>query len=205
MMTNTDKKKGIREAFIERKTEETQIRLDLNLDGSGEAVIESPVPFLNHMLNLFTRHGLFNLTIKADGDVEIDGHHTSEDIAICLGQAIRQALGDKKGINRYGHAVIPMDEALTEVVIDLSDRPFYAVRGSLPAARIGDFDTELVDEFLSKLAMEARMNLHVDFRAGRNTHHMIEAAFKALGRALDEAVQIDPRVTGVPSTKGSLS
>ncbi len=203
-MTHSEFKQGNREAFIERKTEETQISLSLVLDGTGEADIETPVPFLTHMLHLFARHGLVNLTVKAKGDVEIDGHHTSEDLAICLGQAIRQALGDKKGINRYGHAVIPMDEALTEVVIDLSDRPYYAVKGSLPSSRVGDFDTELVDEFFAKLAAEARINLHVDFRSGRNTHHMIEAAFKALGRSLDQAVQYDPRVTGIPSTKGSL-
>lgn len=194
-----------REASIERKTSETSIKLTINLDGTGKSTIHSPVPFLNHMLHLFSHHALIDLSVVATGDVEIDGHHTTEDIAICLGQAIRRALGDKKGIYRYGQALIPMDEALSEVVIDLSDRPFYVANGQLPSTRVGDFDTELVDEFMSKLAIAARMNLHIDFRYGKNTHHMVEAAFKALGRALDQAIRFDERVEGIPSTKGSLS
>ncbi|MGG1558433.1 MULTISPECIES: imidazoleglycerol-phosphate dehydratase HisB [Geobacillus] len=193
-----------REATIARTTNETSIELRLAIDGEGKAELETGVPFLTHMLDLFAKHGQFDLRIDAKGDTHIDDHHTTEDIGICLGQAVKEALGDKKGIKRYGNAFVPMDDALAQVVIDLSNRPHFEFRGEFPAAKVGAFDVELVHEFLWKLALEARMNLHVIVHYGRNTHHMIEAVFKALGRALDEATMIDPRVKGVPSTKGML-
>ncbi|WLR50520.1 imidazoleglycerol-phosphate dehydratase HisB [Bacillus tianshenii] len=193
-----------RQATIERKTNETNISLTFGIDGSGISKLETGVPFLTHMLDLFTKHGHFNLELQADGDTEIDDHHTTEDIGICLGQALQTALQDKKGIKRYGNAFVPMDEALAQVVVDLSNRPHLEFRAEFPSSRVGTFDTELVHEFLWKLALEARMNLHVIVHYGHNTHHMIEAVFKALGRALDEATQVDPRVKGVPSTKGML-
>jgi imidazoleglycerol-phosphate dehydratase len=193
-----------REATIARTTNETSIELRLAIDGEGKAELETGVPFLTHMLDLFAKHGQFDLRIAAKGDTHIDDHHTTEDIGICLGQAIKEALGDKKGIKRYGNAFVPMDDALAQVVIDLSNRPHFEFRGEFPGAKVGAFDVELVHEFLWKLALEARMNLHVIVHYGRNTHHMIEAVFKALGRALDEATMIDPRVKGVPSTKGML-
>lgn len=193
-----------RKAEVERKTNETDITLKLNVNGSGKAELETGVPFLTHMLELFAKHGQFDLTVRANGDTDVDDHHTTEDIAICLGQALRDALGDKHGIRRYGNAFVPMDEALAQVVIDLSNRPHFECRADFPTQKVGTFDTELIDEFLWKLALEARMNLHVIVHYGRNTHHMIEAVFKALGRALDEATLQDPRVKGVPSTKGML-
>ncbi|MDQ0161981.1 imidazoleglycerol-phosphate dehydratase HisB [Aeribacillus alveayuensis] len=193
-----------RTAKILRKTNETDITLSLAIDGEGKSNLETGVPFLSHMLDLFTKHGHFNLEVLAKGDIEIDDHHTTEDIGICLGQALREALGDKKGIKRYGNAFVPMDEALAQVVVDLSNRPHFEMKGEFPGEKVGTFDTELVHEFLWKLALEARMNLHVIVHYGRNTHHMIEAVFKALGRALDEATMIDPRVKGIPSTKGML-
>ncbi|CAI8996388.1 MULTISPECIES: imidazoleglycerol-phosphate dehydratase HisB [Brevibacillus] len=193
-----------RTAQIERNTNETQIALSFGVDGAGESKQNSGVPFLDHMLDLFTRHGHFDLTVKAKGDIEIDYHHTVEDIGICLGHALREALGDKKGIKRYGNAFVPMDDALAQVVIDISNRPHLEYRATYPTNMVGQFPTELVHEFLWKLALEARINLHVILHYGHNTHHMIEAIFKALGRALDEATTIDPRVKGVPSTKGVL-
>ncbi|SDM72529.1 imidazoleglycerol-phosphate dehydratase HisB [Bacillus sp. OK048] len=193
-----------RNASIERKTNETQISLSLDIDGQGQSELETGVPFLSHMLDLFTKHGNFNLTVDAKGDIEVDDHHTTEDIGICIGQALREALGDKRGIKRYGNAFVPMDEALAQVVVDLSNRPHLEMRAQFPNSKVGTFDTELVHEFLWKLALEARMNLHVIVHYGQNTHHMIEAVFKALGRALDEATTIDPRIKGVPSTKGML-
>ncbi|WP_027409917.1 imidazoleglycerol-phosphate dehydratase HisB [Anoxybacteroides tepidamans] len=194
----------MRKARILRTTNETDIQLELVIDGEGKAELETGVPFLTHMLDLFAKHGQFDLQVNAKGDTEIDDHHTTEDIGICLGQALREALGDKRGIKRYGNAFVPMDEALAQVVIDLSNRPHFEFRGEFPSQKVGTFDVELVHEFLWKLALEARMNLHVIVHYGRNTHHMIEAVFKALGRALDEATMIDPRVKGVPSTKGML-
>ncbi|TQR32507.1 imidazoleglycerol-phosphate dehydratase HisB [Brevibacillus brevis] len=193
-----------RAAQIERNTNETQIALSFTVDGAGESKQNSGVPFLDHMLDLFTRHGHFDLTVKAKGDIEIDYHHTVEDIGICLGHALREALGDKRGIKRYGNAFVPMDDALAQVVIDISNRPHLEYRATYPTNMVGQFPTELVHEFLWKLALEARINLHVVLHYGHNTHHMIEAIFKALGRALDEATTIDPRVKGVPSTKGVL-
>ncbi len=189
---------------ISRTTNETDIKLAFNVDGSGQSKLDTDVPFLNHMLDLFTKHGQFDLTVDARGDVDIDDHHTVEDIGICLGHALREALGDKKGIKRYASVFVPMDEALAQVVIDISNRPHFELRADFPAASVGSFTVELVHEFLWKLALEARITLHVIVHYGHNTHHMIEAVFKALGRALDEATSIDPRVTGVPSTKGVL-
>ncbi|AZB44441.1 imidazoleglycerol-phosphate dehydratase HisB [Bacillus sp. FJAT-42376] len=193
-----------RKSFIERNTNETQISLELNIDGEGRSDLETGVPFMTHMLDLFAKHGQFDLTVKASGDIEVDDHHTTEDIGICLGQVFREALGDKKGIKRYGSAIVPMDEALAQVVVDLSNRPHFEMKGSLPSSKVGTFDTELVHEFLWKVALEARINLHVIIHYGQNTHHIIEAVFKALARALDEASTIDPRIKGVPSTKGML-
>jgi imidazoleglycerol-phosphate dehydratase len=193
-----------RSASITRKTGETNIELALTIDGEGKSELETGVPFMTHMLDLFTKHGQFDLTINAKGDTEVDDHHTTEDIGICLGQVLREALGDKKGIKRYGNAFVPMDETLAQVVVDLSNRPHLEMRAHFPSQKVGTFDTELVNEFLWKLALEARMNLHVIVHYGQNTHHIIEAIFKALARALDEATTIDPRIKGVPSTKGML-
>jgi imidazoleglycerol-phosphate dehydratase len=193
-----------RVATVDRKTNETNIQLSLGIDGEGFSELETGVPFLSHMLDLFAKHGQFDLSVHAKGDIEVDDHHTTEDIGICLGQALREALGDKRGIKRYGNAFVPMDEALAQVVVDLSNRPHLELRGEFPSQKVGSFDTELVHEFLWKLALEARMNLHVIVHYGHNTHHMIEAVFKALARALDEATTIDPRVKGIPSSKGML-
>ncbi|WP_336990223.1 imidazoleglycerol-phosphate dehydratase HisB [Bacillus infantis] len=193
-----------RTASVERNTNETQIALSLEIDGEGQSKLETPVPFMTHMLDLFAKHGQFNLTVDAKGDTEVDDHHTTEDIGICLGQVLKEALGDKKGIKRYGNAFVPMDEALAQVVVDLSNRPHLEIRADFPSQKVGTFDTELVHEFLWKLALEARMNLHVIVHYGQNTHHIIEAIFKALARALDEATTIDLRIKGVPSTKGML-
>lgn len=193
-----------RQAGLSRTTNETDIKLNLNVDGSGISELETDVPFLNHMLDLFTKHGQFDLSVQARGDIEIDDHHTVEDIGICLGQALYQALGDKKGIKRYASVFVPMDEALAQVVIDISNRPHFEYRAAYPSQQVGSFSTELVQEFLWKFALEARITLHVIVHYGSNTHHMIEAVFKALGRALDEATSIDSRVKGIPSTKGVL-
>lgn len=193
-----------RQADIDRKTNETNIQLSLSIDGTGKSELDTGVPFLTHMLDLFTKHGHFDLKVNAKGDIDIDDHHTVEDIGICLGYALREALGDKSGIRRYASVFIPMDEALAQVVVDVSNRPHFEYRASYPSAQVGTFCTELVHEFLWKLALEARITLHVIVHYGQNTHHMIEAIFKALGRALDEATSIDPRVQGVPSTKGVL-
>lgn len=204
-MTEQTKAEGsVRAGSVARKTNETDIELSFNVDGSGVSEIETDVPFLNHMLDLFTKHGQFDLKVKAEGDVHIDDHHTVEDIGICLGQVLREALGTKKGIKRYASVFIPMDEALAQVVIDISNRPHFEYRAQYPSQQVGSFTVELVHEFLWKLALEARITLHVIVHYGQNTHHMIEAVFKALGRALDEATSIDPRVQGVPSTKGVL-
>ncbi|QPC47462.1 imidazoleglycerol-phosphate dehydratase HisB [Mangrovibacillus cuniculi] len=193
-----------RTSTISRTTGETSIDLTLDLDGTGQGTIETPVPFLSHMLDLFRRHGLMDLTVQAKGDVEVDDHHTTEDVGIVLGQAIREAVGDKKGIKRYGQAWVPMDDALAHAVVDFSNRPHLEFRVNLPSQKVGTFDTELVYEFMWKLAIEARINLHINVPYGHNTHHIIEAVFKAVARAIDDATQIDPRVTGVPSTKGLL-
>jgi imidazoleglycerol-phosphate dehydratase len=202
-MSEEQAKSG-RNAAVSRQTNETDIQLSLGVDGSGEVSIETDVPFLNHMLDLFAKHGQFDLKVEARGDVDIDDHHTVEDIGICLGQVLREALGDKAGIKRYASVFVPMDEALAQVIIDISNRPHFELRAEFPSATVGSFSAELVHEFLWKFALEARITLHVIVHYGRNTHHIIEAVFKALGRALDEATAIDPRVKGVPSTKGVL-
>ncbi|WP_342558580.1 imidazoleglycerol-phosphate dehydratase HisB [Metasolibacillus sp. FSL K6-0083] len=196
----------MRYAKIERNTNETKIAVELNLDGEGQAKIATGVPFMDHMLDLFIKHGLFDGKITADGDTYIDAHHTTEDIGIVLGQVVREALGDKKGIKRYGNAFVPMDDALAQVIVDCSNRPHLEYRVTpVLTEKVGTFDTELVHEFLWKFALEARMNVHVIVPYGHNTHHIIEAIFKALARALDDAIQIDSRVKGVPSTKGLLT
>ncbi|MCM2986453.1 imidazoleglycerol-phosphate dehydratase HisB [Bacillus safensis] len=194
----------MRQAKTTRKTNETNISLALEIDGEGKADIQTDVPFMTHMLDLFTKHGHFNLTVDAKGDTDVDDHHTTEDIGIVLGQMFKEALGDKKGIKRYGSSFVPMDETLAQVVVDLSNRPHLEMRAAFPSQKVGTFDTELVHEFLWKFALEARINLHVIVHYGTNTHHMIEAIFKAMARALDEATTIDPRVKGIPSTKGML-
>lgn len=194
-----------RAACIERKTSETSILLSLNLDGRGTADIHTGSGFFDHMLHHVARHGLFDLTIRCDGDTHIDHHHSVEDVSLCLGQALREALGDKRGIARYGHAVVPMDDALVEVAVDLSGRPHLACQLPFPTQAIGTFDCELVREAMQAIANAASLNLHVLGRAGINSHHLAEAAFKALGRALRAAVTIDPRAADqIPSTKGSL-
>lgn len=193
-----------RTATVSRKTGETDITLTLSLDGRGTPDIHTGIPFLDHMLTLFAKHGLFDLTVAAKGDVEVDYHHTVEDVGITLGQALGQALGDKAGIRRYGHAYVPMDEALARVVVDCSGRPFLAYEAPRGVEAIGLFPFQLVEEFLRALAVNAGLTLHVDLLAGRDAHHMAEAVFKALGRALDAAVSCDARVAGVPSTKGVL-
>lgn len=185
-----------RSASVARKTNETDIKLSFDVDGTGVSELQTDVPFLNHMLDLFTKHGHFNLKVDAKGDIEIDDHHTVEDIGICLGQTLREALGDKRGIKRYASVFVPMDEALAQVVIDISNRPHFEYRAEYPTANVGSFETQLVKEFLWKFALEARITLHVIVHYGENTHHMIEGVFKALGRALDEATSIDPRVQG---------
>ncbi|MBU9674180.1 imidazoleglycerol-phosphate dehydratase HisB [Planococcus sp. CP5-4] len=195
----------MRKSNISRKTNETEIAVSFSLDGKGQADINTGVPFMDHMLDLFIKHGQFDGRIHANGDTHIDDHHTTEDIGIVLGQAVLEALGDKKGLRRYGNAFVPMDDALAQVVIDCSNRPHLEFRGDIPNAKVGAFDTELVHEFLWKFALESRMNVHVIVHYGRNTHHIIEAVFKALARALDDATMIDPRVEGVPSTKGLLT
>ena len=194
-----------RTASVQRKTSETQIELFLDLDGSGEVEVASGIGFLDHMLELLARHANIDLTIKASGDLHIDGHHTTEDIAIVLGQAIKEALGNKAGIQRYGNFFLPMDEALTRVVIDLSNRPFLVWKTAFPAPKVGDMDTELFREFFQAFASAAGATLHIETLYGVNSHHIAESCFKGLGRALRQSVSIDPDLGGrVPSTKGSL-
>jgi len=193
-----------RRAELERSTKETRIRVAMNLDGTGSSTITTGVGFFDHMLTHIARHGLFDLEVKADGDLEIDGHHTVEDVGICLGKVFAKALGEPVGIRRYGHAVIPMDEALAEVSVDVSGRPFLAFDAKLDKGRVGEFDAELTEEFFRAFAVNSRITLHIVLRYGQNTHHCIEGIFKAFARALDDAVTLDPRVVGVPSTKGML-
>ncbi|MDO9573422.1 MAG: imidazoleglycerol-phosphate dehydratase HisB [Candidatus Contubernalis sp.] len=193
-----------REAQIERKTRETDIKMVLNLDGTGKTELRTGIPFLEHMLNLMSRHGFLDLKLEASGDLEIDAHHLVEDIGIVLGKALGEAMGGKEGIQRYGFFMLPMDEALVMVSLDLSDRPFLVYNVDIPAEKVGDFDTELLEEFFRAFAFEARMTLHLKLIHGKNSHHIMEALFKALGRSLDQALQIDPRMEGVPSTKGIL-
>lgn len=193
-----------RASRIVRKTQETDIELDLRLDGSGKTDITTGVPFFDHMLTLFTVHGFFDLTIKAVGDIEIDGHHTVEDIGICLGQAFKEALGDFSSINRYGHCSLPMDEALARVTVDLSNRPYLHYDIMPLDQKVGTFDTALALEFFRALSLHGGMTLHIEVPYGENTHHVLEAAFKALGRTLSQASAINSRVKGILSSKGSL-
>jgi imidazoleglycerol-phosphate dehydratase len=195
---------GERSAEIVRSTRETEIRLRLDLDGTGRAEAATGVGFLDHMLELFARHGLFDLSVSCKGDVHVDDHHSTEDVGICLGQAIDRALGDKAGIRRYGHMILPMDETLVTCAVDLGGRAYWAWDAPMPATKIGTFDTELVADFWQAVATQGRMNLHVLLHYGRNSHHISEAIFKGLARALRMAVEVDPRVVGVPSTKGTL-
>ncbi len=194
----------MREAHVTRNTLETKISVKLNLDGSGKSKLATGVAFLDHMLDQVARHGVFDLEISANGDLHIDAHHTVEDIGITLGQAFAKAVGDKKGVRRYGHAYVPLDEALSRVVVDLSGRPGLDMQVEFVRARIGEFDVDLVREFLQGFVNHALVTLHVDNLKGENAHHQAETAFKAFGRALRMAVEFDPRVEGVPSTKGKL-
>jgi imidazoleglycerol-phosphate dehydratase len=193
-----------RTATISRMTKETEINLTLDLDGRGAHKIESGVPFLDHMLTQIARHGFFDLQICAEGDLEIDAHHTVEDLGICLGEAFKQALGDKSGVRRYGRGTMPMHEALAAVVLDFSGRPFLVYNVPLPKAQVGNFELELVEEFFTAFCNHAGANVHVNLAYGDNLHHIVEAVFKAFARALDEATQLDPRVEGVLSSKGTL-
>ncbi|MGH7963623.1 MAG: imidazoleglycerol-phosphate dehydratase HisB [Candidatus Binatia bacterium] len=193
-----------RKTDLQRKTTETNIQLSLNLDGEGKYQISTGVPFLNHMLELFARHGFFDLTLQATGDVEIDDHHTVEDVGLALGQAFREALGEKRGIRRFGEATVPLDEALVSCVIDLSGRPFLAYNLKIRQEKVGNFATELIHDFFLAFTNQLGMNLHFNMTQGRNPHHIIEAGFKAFARALSSAVQPDSRVKGVLSTKGTL-
>lgn len=194
-----------RKATVERKTKETDIKISLNLDGTGVYSIKTSVPFMDHMLSAVARHGFFDLTIKAKGDIEIDDHHTVEDLGIAFGQALKKALGDSKGIRRYGDATVPMDETLAQVVMDLSGRPFLAYQVDLPKKyKLKDFDPGLAEDFFQSVANHAGMNLHIRLHYGRDVHHMLEGIFKAFGRALDQATSLDPRIKGVLSTKGKI-
>jgi imidazoleglycerol-phosphate dehydratase len=194
-----------RQARVERKTKETEITLHLNLDGIGAAKVQTPIPFFSHMLEAWSKHGLMDLAVDAQGDVEVDQHHTVEDVGIVLGQALRQALGDKKGIVRYGTASIPMDETLISAAVDLSGRPFLVFSVPVARARVSNFDLDLLQEFFRAFAFNAEITLHVTMHYGHNLHHVTEAVFKAVARALAAATRLDPRIAGIlPSTKGTL-
>jgi imidazoleglycerol-phosphate dehydratase len=195
----------MRKTKIERKTRETNIKVDFKIDGTGKYDIKTDVPFLDHMLSLFSRHGLFDLRLRAKGDTEVDYHHTIEDIGIILGDAIKKALGDKRGIKRYGEASIPMDETLATVSIDISGRPYLIYNVKLPKkVKLKEFDPDLVEDFFRSIVNHSGITLHINLIYGRDTHHILEAVFKAFGRALDQATMIDPRIKGIPSTKGKL-
>lgn len=193
-----------RKSVVVRETKETKIRVALNLDGNGQARLKIPIPFLEHMLTLLSGHGLLDLEISAEGDLQVDQHHLTEDLGITLGQALQKAVGDKKGMTRYGACLLPMDETLVQAVLDFSGRPFLAYGLHVRQKRLGGFDTELVPEFFRALAVSAGITLHLTQPAGGNTHHVVEAAFKGVGRALRQALALDPRVKGIPSTKGRL-
>jgi imidazoleglycerol-phosphate dehydratase len=193
-----------REASIARRTGETDIQVDLRLDGAGEVEVHTGIPFFDHLLASFARHGLFDLRVRAEGDLEVDQHHTVEDVGISLGQALLEAVGDRTGLVRFGSARVPMADALAAVDLDLSNRPFFLYRVDLPRDWVGEFDTSLVEDFLYALGTNGGMDLHVDLVYGRNAHHCVEAIFKALGRALDQATRQDPRIRGALSTKGTL-
>lgn len=193
-----------RRARVERKTKETEILVELDLDGAGTSEIQTGIPFLNHMLEIFSRHGLFDLKIKAKGDIEVDYHHTVEDVGLTLGQAFKEGLGDKQGICRFGEASVPLDETLAQAVVDLGGRPYLSYKVKIRPGRVGGFDTDLPQEFFRALANQLSMNLHINVLQGENPHHIIEACFKALARAMERATRVDPRIRGVLSTKGSL-
>ena len=195
----------LRVAEISRKTRETQIAIRLQLDGNGRGEINTGVPFLDHMLDSFARHGFFDLTVEASGDLHIDDHHTVEDVGIVLGRAFRQSLGDRSGIRRFGEATVPLDEALCTAVVDISGRVYFAYNIEIKQERVGNFQTILLHDFMKALADETGMNLHMNLHSGRNPHHIIEAAFKALARAMDQATALEPRLTGALSTKGTLA
>ena len=194
----------MRRAEVTRETKETQIKVSVSIDGSGESHVETGVGFFDHMLTHLARHGLFDIRVVAKGDLHIDPHHTVEDVGICLGQAFLKAVGAPEGIRRFGHAVLPMDEALAEAAIDFSGRPYLVYRADLPKVKLGDFDSELAREFFQAFAMNARITAHIGLRYGDNVHHGVEVMFKAFARALATAVSRDPRVKGVPSTKGVI-
>lgn len=194
----------LRQSEISRQTKETNISLTLCLDGSGRAEISTGVPFMDHMLTLFAVHGFFDLAVTAQGDIEVDGHHTVEDLGICLGQALKQAVGANNPIKRYGDAAVPMDETLARVALDLSNRPFLSYQVTIKDSKVGSFDTELAKEFLRSFSLHGGITMHVDMIRGENSHHIIEAIFKALGRALDQATTLEPRLSGVLSSKGTL-
>lgn len=193
-----------RTASIQRKTAETEIELAVNLDGTGTANVATGVGFFDHMLTLLARHAAIDLTVKAVGDLHVDQHHTVEDVGICFGQAVRQALGDKSGIRRYGHFTLPMEETLVTSVIDLSGRYYLVFQAEFPSTKIGDFDSELVEDFWQAAAANLLCNLHIQAHYGRNSHHISEAIFKATARALRQAIETDPRAPGIPSTKGVI-
>jgi imidazoleglycerol-phosphate dehydratase len=193
-----------RTASVRRETAETKIELHLNLDGTGKSELYTGVGFLDHMLNLLSRHSLIDLTVRAAGDLHVDPHHTVEDVGICLGKALAEALGDKAGIRRYGDVTLPMDETLVTVALDLSGRPYFVWKADVPVEQLGGFNSPLAEEFWQAVTSNALMNFHVICHYGRNTHHIIEAIFKASARALRQAVEADPRNPGVPSTKGTL-
>ncbi|MBP2644891.1 MAG: hisB [Firmicutes bacterium] len=193
-----------RKAKVERKTGETDIMVSLDIDGSGKGTISTGIGFFDHMLTLWAKHGLFDLTVKAVGDIVVDGHHTVEDTGIVLGQAIKEALGEKNGIRRYGTAFVPMDEALAMVVVDISGRPFLVFDADIPRVTMGEYEGELTEEFLRAIVTHAGLTVHVKLLAGKNAHHIAEAIYKAVGRALADAVTVDERIVGVMSTKGSL-
>jgi len=194
----------MRKAKVERKTKETDITMEIDIDGSGKSTIDTSIPFLNHMLELLAQHGLFDLTVRAKGDTSVDFHHTVEDIGICLGECIKKALGDFKGIKRYGEANVPMGESLGSVVLDICNRPHLVFNTPLASGKVGEFDIELVKEFFSAFARTSGVSLHINVTYGDNAHHIIEAIFKAFARALDMASAIDTRITGVMSTKGKF-
>lgn len=194
----------MRDSTVHRRTKETDVTVTLELDGTGEADIDTGVGFLNHMLTLFAVHGHFDLTVRATEDLDVDCHHTVEDVALTLGEALRKALGDKVGIHRYGSMLLPMDEALAEVILDISGRSYLVWHADIPRVSLGLFDTEMGEDFFRALSVQSGMTLHINVPYGRNTHHMLEAIFKGFGRALSEAVAIDPRVHGIMSSKGAL-
>ena len=193
-----------RVAEIKRQTSETDIELKINLDGQGQSDVSTGLPFLDHMLTLFSKHGGFDLTLRVKGDIEVDGHHTTEDVGICLGQAVKEAVGDADGICRYASALIPMDESLCQLALDICNRSHLTFNATFPKAKVGEFDSELVEEFFNAFVNNARVTLHLDIIRGQNLHHMIESTFKAFGVVLSDALSRHPRRSGVPSTKGIL-